>query len=92
MNQLIFLRQHARLAQSVERTTLNRVAGGSSPPSGAHVLLPSLFSCLVVGYTSELFLTPLGIVTIIITAPQHRLTVFFNEEIARKYVLVASIN
>ena len=24
----------ARLAQSVERTTLNRVVGGSSPPSG----------------------------------------------------------
>ena len=30
--------QHARLAQSVERTTLNRVVGGSSPPSGVFFL------------------------------------------------------
>jgi hypothetical protein len=35
----LVLSQQARVAQSVERTTLNRVVVGSSPTSGASLLL-----------------------------------------------------
>jgi hypothetical protein len=42
------LPQQARLAQSVERTTLNRVVVGSSPTSGEYLFLVS-----VVGSTTN---------------------------------------
>jgi hypothetical protein len=43
-------REKARLAQSVERLTLNQVVGGSSPPVGDHILLFELPKITLVNF------------------------------------------
>ena len=47
--------EKARLAQSVERLTLNQVVGGSSPPVGDHILF---FETSCINLVKFLFASP----------------------------------
>ncbi len=74
----------ARLAQSVERTALNRVVVGSSPTVGAHLFFPKCLFSHHVRATSVLHLTTVRPRRV--THPETRRVGALNTLIRRLYV------